>query len=94
MVEFAETVNAYIEASYLLVSTDPDMLGESLSGSGRELFQAGSPQEPHRIPETYRVLENNEPEIPGLGKMDDLGEKIRIWCEAVGRAYIPAGVSD
>lgn len=91
MAAFAETVNSYIEDSFLIASTDYDAIGEWPSGSGRDLFVAGTPEEPNRMLETYRMYndfysDTSIVSVEGAESMT-LAEKLKTFCQLADVPY-------
>ena len=80
MAEFAGRVNSYINDSFLIISTDQDTIGETLQGSGADLFKAGTPESPGRMPERYAILLKEE--APDEADRESLFESLRRWCES------------
>ncbi len=88
MVEFAETVNGYLEDSYLLVSTDHDFVGAWFQGEEGEYisYVLGSEEDPHRAREVYDVF--HDPDVvPEVAQIEDIAEKLKTWCEKTGIPY-------
>ena len=83
LVDFAETVNTYMENAYLLVSTDENAIGRWPQGAISELFITSTAENPVRLWETYSFLlgesERNYDEKPALSS---LLQQLKAWCES------------
>ncbi|MBP3700599.1 MAG: hypothetical protein J6I64_01795, partial [Lachnospiraceae bacterium] len=86
MAEFAERINALLDTSYLLVSTDQDWMNQELNQTMNG-FVLGDADDPHRQYENYRVLTDKlltkvRPQQGAIYKL------LKNWCEAEGMPYI------
>ena len=83
LVDFAETVNTYMENAYLLVSTDENAIGRWPQGAISEFFITSTAENPVRLWETYSFLlgesERNYDEKPALS---GLLQQLKAWCES------------
>lgn len=86
MTAFAEKVNTYMEASYLLVSTDENAIGEWPEDAASDLFITSTPQKPIRLWEIYwyALGERGGPEKPDLA---GLPGQLEAFCESRNLPY-------
>ncbi len=83
MVDFAETVNTYMENAFLLVSTDPDAIGSWPEEAPSDLFITSTAEQPVRLWETYSFIrEENERNYAEKPELSGLLKQLKAWCES------------
>lgn len=88
MTAFADTINEYINASYLLVCSDKDWIRD-IPYEKDQYFVAGSPEVPYRQQETYHWYDDFEVELgQNFGEIEDVAAKLKAWCIAADIPYV------
>lgn len=86
MAALADTVNTYMENSFLLAGTNEMAFGSSDLDTGQG-FVTSTPENPIRLWETYGT---EAADIYGSKKPQllTLAEKVKAWCESEGIPYV------
>lgn len=89
MVTFAETVNSYMQDSFLLVSTDKNAIGDWPSDALSDLFISSTPDKPVRLWETFGFVRGEaEPRTSEKPNLSGLAEELKAWCESLDMPYM------